>query len=70
MDDLEFFVSNEHRQFRIREIEKIGPRRVMAIVSRKAGIEKTFHAGPDYQSLDRDAAIGSLLSALVGEKRK
>jgi hypothetical protein len=63
-DDAVWFAGNRHRSYRIREIERLGRRRRMLIVDRR-GVEHVLVVGEDFALIDRDTAIGTLLSAVT-----
>jgi hypothetical protein len=60
----DFFKANPQRRYRLVEIERIGQRRIMAIIDRK-GREHRFVAGPTFCPLETDSVLATLINGMT-----
>jgi hypothetical protein len=63
-DDIKFFEGNPARRYRIRELQRTGRQRHMAIVDR-AGRETIFPVGESFIPHDSDVVLSSLVSSMT-----
>jgi len=63
-DDIKFFEGNPARRYRIRELQRTGRQRHMAIVDR-AGRETIFPVGESFIPHDSDVVLSSLVSNMT-----
>jgi hypothetical protein len=63
-DDIKFFEGNPARRYRIRELQRAGRQRQMAIVDR-AGRETIFPVGESFIPHDSDVVLSSLVSSMT-----